>query len=76
MTRLLCLRPAYKIEAWDEQRQQVILKHACAEPTLVNILDWRREIKEELFGKKIRLRMNDAFNENLHHLMNPDKNDD
>ena len=71
VTRLLCLRPAYKIEAWDEQRQQVNLNHACAEPTSMNILDWRREIKEELFGKKIRLRMNNGFNEKLRHLMNP-----
>ena len=39
-------------------------------------MDWRREIKEELFGPKFRLRMNDAFNENLRDLMNPEKNDD
>ena len=73
VTKLLCLRPGYKPEAWDAQRQQVNLNHACAQPTSMNILDWRREIKEELFGKKIGARMNDAFNENLRHLMNPGK---
>ena len=39
-------------------------------------MDWRKEIKEELFGPKFRLRMNDAFNENLRDLMNSEKNDD
>ena len=74
--RLLCRRPAYKKEAWDEQQQRVILQHSCAEPTPTNIMDWRREIKEELFGAEFRLRMNDAFNENMRDLMNPEENDD
>ena len=76
VTRLLCIRPVYKIKAWDKQRQQVILNHTCVEPPLVNVLDWRREIKEELFHKKNRLRMNNAFNQNLRHLMNSYENDD
>ena len=74
--KLLPIRPAFKKEAWNEQRQMVNMDHGCAQPTRLNITEWSREIKQELFGKQLNHRLDDAFNEHLLQLMNPGQNRD
>ena len=54
----------------------VNMNYPCAEPTTINIRDWSREIKNKLFGKQLRRRLEDVFNNNLFQLMNPGKNRD
>ena len=74
--KLLPIRPAFKKEAWNDQRQMVDMDHECAQPTRLNIIEWSREIKQELFGKQLNHRLDDAFNEHLLQLMNPGQNRD
>ena len=74
--KLLHIKPAFKREAWNDQCQMVNINYGCAEPTLLNIREWSREIKNELLGKKLRHRLENAFNEHLFHLMNPGQNRD
>ena len=76
VVKMLRLRPAFKRDAWDDQRHILNLDHSCVEATTTNIMDWTREIKQDIFGKQFRLRMDDAFNENLRQLMNPGNNRD
>ena len=62
VVKLLPIRPAFKKEAWNDQRQMVNMDYGFAEPTPLNIREWSREIKYELFGKQLNHRLDDAFN--------------
>ena len=74
IVKLLPIRPAFKKKAWNDQRQMVDMDHACVVPTTLNIREWSREIKQELFGKQLNHRLDNAFNEHLLQLMNPGQN--